>query len=171
MDQDDTPLLHFPDLIRALLRAGRDAPATLVDAAARLAAERDRVHESSRVDLGELATHLDHARRHLLAAHALEMLDATRYRTTPRGRALLRGHPDGVDDGVLMEFPEFRSWMKQLARHPPPEDPRPREFLDGWAASWRGCALDDNPFASDTAQHDAWADGWLEADRRRQEQV
>jgi hypothetical protein len=134
-----------------------------------LAAERERAHEPGRINSGELAAELDQARRHLVAAHALEMLDDTRFRTTPRGRALLRGHPKGVDDSVLVEFPEFRGWLKQGARHPPPEDPRPREFLDGWAAGSRGGDLGDNPFAPDTAQHDAWADGWLEADRRRQE--
>ncbi|MCR6630825.1 MAG: hypothetical protein NVV74_12685 [Magnetospirillum sp.] len=165
MDLEETPLLHFPDLVRALLRAGRDTTGTLSDAAALLAEDRAQAREHQHIDAAELISHLDRARRHLVAARALEMLDAGSFRATPRGRALLRGHPEGIDDGVLMEFPEFRAWMHHVFRRPAPEDPRPLEFLDGWSAGQRGRDLGDNPFPPDTAQHAAWVDGWLEADR------
>lgn len=169
MDMEDAPLLHFPDLVLAVLRAGRDGPATLADAARLLSRDRDLAHEDARIDPDEMSAHLDRARRHLWAAQAIEMLDGLRFRTTPRGVALLRAHPAGVDDGVLMDYPEFRAWLQALQHLAPPEDPRPREFLDGWTASQRGCALEDNPFAAETAQHDSWEDGWLENDRRTRE--
>lgn len=165
MDLEETPLLHFPDLLLAVLRAGRDAPATVADAARLLAEQRDQAHENASVDPAELTAHLDGARQHLAAASAIEMLDSLRFRTTPRGVALLRAHPDGVDDGVLMDYPEFRAWLDRLAHPARPEDPRPREFMDGWAARLRGGGPEDNPFAADTAQHQAWAEGWRESDR------
>ena len=98
------------------------------------------------------------------------MLDSTRFRTTPRGRALLTRHPDGIDDGVLMDFPEFRAWLAGTeAGDVAPEDPRHREFLNGWSAGWEGGDLGDNPYPADTAQHAAWVDGWLEAERHGRE--
>ncbi|HTH16077.1 MAG TPA: hypothetical protein VL974_05435 [Magnetospirillum sp.] len=170
MDIDDTPLMHFPDLVRSLLRAGMAQPGTLVAAAKLLVADRAKAHEESRVDVAELAANLDRARRHLVAARALEVLDSARFRTTPRGRVLLRSHPDGIDDSVLMDFPEFRDWMARTeAGGIKPEDPRPREFLSGWNAGWEGGDLGDNPFPADTAQHAAWVDGWLEAERHGRE--
>lgn len=169
MDLEETPLLHFADLALAVLRAGSESSATLADATALLDRERRQAHESSAVDRGELTRHLDSARLHLAAAHTIEMLDALRFRTTPRGMALLRAHPDGVDDGVLMDYPEFRAWLTSTQHAARPEDPRPREFLDGWAAHQRGCAQEDNPFPADTAQHQAWGDGWSESDRHERE--
>lgn len=169
MDLEETPLLHFADLALAVLRVGSDAPSTLADAAALLDRERHRAHEGGAVDRDELALHLDGARLHLAAARAIEMLDALRFRTTPRGVALLRAHPDGVDDGVLMDYPEFRAWLKAAQHAGRPEDPRPREFMDGWSARLRGGAQEDNPFPADTAQHHAWSDGWRESDRHERE--
>lgn len=170
MELEETPLLHFPDLLLAVLRAGRDAPATVTDAARLLAEKRRQAHESASVDDTELTAHLDGARQHLAAASAIEMLDSLRFRTTPRGVALLRAHPDGVDDGVLMEYPEFRAWLTKLDHPAHPEDPRPREFMEGWAARLRGCAPEDNPFSADTAQHQAWAEGWRESERHAWEE-
>lgn len=165
MDFDDRPLLHFPDLVLALLRAGHDQPATIADAGGLLARDMARAREDRPVDGAELEGRLDEARRHILAARLVEMLDEHRFLITPRGRAVLREHPDGIDDTVLMEFPEFRAWVQRLSAHAPPEDARGREFQRGWAAGRDGIDLTDNPYASDTAQHAAWEDGWLEAQR------
>lgn len=169
MDLEETPLLHFADLALAVLRAGSASPATLAEATALLDRERLQAGESGDVDRDELADHLDAARLHLAAARAIEMLDTLRFRTTPRGAALLRAHPEGVDDGVLMDYPEFRAWLKSIENHRRPEDPRPREFMDGWSARQRGSAQEDNPFPPDTAQHQAWGDGWRESDRHERE--
>ncbi|MGE5477218.1 MAG: hypothetical protein ACM3Q1_11215 [Bacteroidales bacterium] len=169
MELEETPLLHFPDLALAVLRAGHHAPATVADALVLVERTRRQAHESAPVDTAELAEHLNGARRHLAAASAIEMLDGERFRTTPRGLALLRVHPDGVDDGVLMDYPEFRLWLRTAERSGHPEDPRPREFTDGWIARKRGGALEDNPFPGDTAQHQAWGEGWRESDRHEWE--
>lgn len=170
MDLEDIPLLHFPDLALAVLRAGADSPATIADAACLLQGTRRKAHADERIDPAELIAHLDAARQHLAAARAIEMLDTGRFRITPRGLALLRVHVDGVDDGVLMDYPEFRSWLAATQHTARPEDPRPREFMDGWTARLRGCANEDNPFPAETAQHAAWSDGWRESDRNEREQ-
>lgn len=169
MEFEEHPLLHVADLMLALLRAGDGRTATLVDAARLLSRDRDHAREDRRIDQSELAGHLDRARRHLHAARLVEALDGVHYRTTPRGRAVLHRHPDGIDDSVLVEFPEFRDWMRRVTAHAPPEDTRAGEFQHGWAASQEGRDLSDNPFPPDTAQHAAWEDGWLEAERRRRE--
>lgn len=170
MELEDYPLLHFADLVLALLRAGQESGGTVAGAAALLARDRVQAHERTPVDPAELAAHLDRARRHLVAAQLLDMLDQHSFRITPRGRAMLQRHPDGIDDSVLMDFPEFRDWMKRVSTHPPPEDARVAEFQRGWAANQEGAGLGDNPYSTETAQHAAWKDGWLEANHiRRQE--
>lgn len=169
MDQEEHKLLHFPDLALALLRAAQDEAADLGAAARLLAGDRRQAGEAEPVDAEELHARLDRARRHLVAARLLDMLDAARFRITPRGRAVLHDHPKGIDDSVLMDFAEFRAWVEHLTRHPPPEDSRTREFQRGWAALAEGRDLGDNPYAPDTAQHAAWEDGWLEASRRARE--
>lgn len=169
MDIEDLKLLHFPDLALALLKAAQAQAAELGAAARLLALDRRRAGEGEAIDAAELRDRLDRARRHLVAAQLIEMLDETRFRITPRGRAVLHQHPDGIDDSVLMDFPEFRAWVERITRHPPPEDSRTREFLRGWSALAEGRDLGDNPFSPDTAQHGAWEDGWLEASRRGRE--
>jgi len=166
MDLEDFPLLHAPDLMLALLKSAQDRAATLRDAADLLARDRVQAHESKAVDEAELATHLDRARRHLVAAQLLDMLDDRSFRITPRGRSVLHRHAGGVDDSVLMEFPEFRAWMHRVSAHPPPENANSREFQGGWYSHQEGGDLGDNPFAPETAQHAAWEDGWLEAQRQ-----
>lgn len=169
MDIEDRPLLHFADLTLALIKASHDEAAEIGAAARLLAQDRRQAHEAAPVDECELLASLDRARRHLVAAQLLRMLDDTRFRITPRGRAVLHDHPDGIDDSVLMAFPEFRLWVERITHHPPPEDSRHREFQRGWSAGAEGHELGDNPYAPDTAQFAAWEDGWLEASRRGRE--
>lgn len=169
MDIEEHKLLHFADLALALLKAAQAQAADLGEATRLLALDRRRAGEAEAIDPAQLHDRLDRARRHLVAARLMDMLDETRFRITPRGRAVLHQHPDGIDDSVLMDFPEFRAWVERIAHHPPPEDSRTREFLRGWSALAEGRDLGDNPFATDTAQHAAWEDGWLEASRRGRE--
>ena len=164
MDFEERPLLHFPDLVLTLLRAAAERAATVADASRLLAAQLVRAREPPAPAPGELAAHLDRARSHLVAARLLDMVDGRRFRITPRGRVSLRRHPEGIDDGVLAEFPEFRAWL--VRARAAVADPRRREFQRGWAVRLTGGGMTDNPYSADTAQHGAWEDGWLEADRR-----
>lgn len=166
MDLEEYPLLHFPDLVLALLRTGRDGGGSLAGAARHLIRLRARAHEAARVDALELTRRLERARLHLLAAKLIDMEDEETFRTTERGHGVLGTHPEGVDDSVLMAFPEFRTWMETARIRPPPENPLAPEFQDGWAAGLQGGRLDENPYPPETAQHAAWEDGRLEAGLR-----
>jgi|AGTN01.1.fsa_nt_gi hypothetical protein len=166
MDLEEYPLLHYPDLVLALLRAGCGGSGTLAGAARQLIRLRARAREAERVDTAELARRLERARLHLVAARLLETDDGEAFHTTGRGREMLDANPQGIDDGVLMEFPEFRAWMEAALTRPPPENPLAPEFQDGWAAGLQGGRLDDNPYPAETAQHAAWEDGRLEAGLR-----
>lgn len=168
MTLQELPLLHFADLMLAILKAAGPRTATLDDAAELLAADRRQAREILPVDTADLKADLDLALRHAAAALLVDCLDGG-FRITPRGRAVLHEHPDGIDDSVLMEFADFRDW---LGRTRPPhsrEDSRRREFLIGFSGFDRGAALTDNPFAAETAQHAAWEDGWLAGERRSRE--
>jgi hypothetical protein len=166
MDFDDLPMQQFPDLALALLRASGGGLATADTAARSFRHDLIRANVSPLPDLKDLAVALDSVRRHLAAAHLVEMLDDRRFRITPRGRATMHTHPDGIDASVLMkDFPEYRAWMARISAHAPPEDVRAREFQHGWAAQRDGKGLTDNPYPPDTAQYTAWEDGWSEGRR------
>lgn len=167
MDLLEIPLLHYPDLMLALLKESSQREARIEDAAARLGRDLRAAHEVPG-PLGEaLEQELATARDALLAAHFIEALSDDRFRITPRGREALRRHPHGIDDSVLMDYAEFRDWLgRAAAAQAPPEDARSREFQRGWAAQQDGRDLTENPFAPDTAQHAAWEDGWLAARRQ-----
>src|SRR3546814_4719282 len=48
-----------------------------------------------------------------------------------RGRRVLTDHPCGVDETVLMDFPEYRAFV----HHPrPPKEARISEYDEGYAA-------------------------------------
>ncbi|MGE5547033.1 MAG: hypothetical protein ACM33T_09055 [Solirubrobacterales bacterium] len=169
MEFHERPLLNFPDLMLAILRVAGQGSATL-DAAAELVLQgRETAHEGEPVPRNELMAHLDDARFHAEAAHLIEVLPEGRFRITPRGKAVLRQNPDGIDDTVLMQYPEFGAWVARRHAHAPPEDARNREFQRGWLAHGEGQPLTGNPFAPDTAQHAAWEDGWLEGGKQRDE--
>ncbi len=153
-DQDDTPLLHLPNLMNALLRIGCRPGACLEDAVAALRQERAVAHEAEvQIDEETLTRALEHLR-------VAGLVEPDALRTTRRGRLALRDHPLGIDDSVLMEFSEFRSWVESLSAGAPPENPHALEFQRGWLAAQEGREDTDNPFAVDTAQHAAWSDGW-----------
>lgn len=162
MELEEFPLLHFADLVAALLRASSGQPATVEDATRRLGADLEAAHERPPVGPAEVSDHLRRALRHIAAARLVELLDEERFRITPRGRAMLSEHAGGIDDTVLMRFPEFRDWLGRLSDHPPPEDARGREYQRGFAAFIEGADLTDNPYRPDTAQHLAWESGWYE---------
>lgn len=169
MELEEHRLLHLPDLMLALLKVAERREAALDDALALLTHDRAEAGEPADIPSGRILARLNRARRRLAAAGLIEQAGGNRFRITPRGSDVLHKHPEGVDDSVLMDFPEFQAWLAETIAHPPPEDARRPEFLDGWSAFLGGAPLTGNPFASQTAQHAAWEDGWLEAMHQRGE--
>lgn len=162
MEFEEYPLLHYADLMHTLLKVARGGPASLEDAAARLRADLHLAREDPPVTADEMRARFDRARQYLCAARLVEMLDDGRVRVTARGRQVLRDHPGGVDDSVLMAFPEFQHFIRQSGGAPPREA-QTTVYDAGYAAYGRGAGPADNPYPFDTAAHLAWENGWFEA--------
>ncbi len=163
MDLSEYPLLNRPALMLLALKAAKEAPATLDDCIARLRVDLGRARENPPVSIAEIAAALDAVRNELVAAALLIPAGEGRLALTGRGRDVLREHPMGIDETVLMRFPEYRAFIREFACRRTPDDPRPVRYDQGYAAYQAGLGLADNPFAPDTIDHLAWENGWSEA--------
>lgn len=164
MDPREYPLLHYADLMVALLRVAEErGEAAVGDAAVRLREDLARAGERPPVDEGELLARLGRARHNLFKAGALLPTHDQRFRITVRGRRVLAEHPEGIDDTVLMQFPEFRQYIRRLVGRPAADKPLSLAYDQGWAAYHGGVSHSDNPYRFDTGQHLAWENGWFEA--------
>lgn len=157
------PLLHYPDLVLALLRIGAGGNGTLEQAANRLRHDLAIAHERPGITDEHLLAHLAAARHRLALAGLVEGVHGSSFRTTERGRRVLAANPRGVDDTTLLEFPEFRAHVRRLKRASGVVDPVDREYQRGFAAFLLGRTHADNPHRSDTVVHQAWENGWFEA--------
>lgn len=163
MGEDEDLLLQEPDLMLALLRAARRAPAVLDDAVARLLANLAAAGAPPPPAPDELRARLQEAAGLLVGAGALAIAGDDHYGITARGTALLAEYPDGVDQSVLHRFPEFRAYVAEHSHHEEPEDVRLPAFEAGMRAFARGAGNDANPHALDSADHLAWECGWSDA--------
>lgn len=160
---EQPPLLHDADLMLALLKTGYAAPATLDDCIAHMRGNLRAANVDAEVSDDELRERLQAALVHLEAARLIDRRAATTYQTTARGHRALRRHPKGIDDSVLMDYPEFADFIEKLQDRPPPADTKASEFEQGYAAFGDGRDYTDNPFAGDSARHQAWQNGWFQA--------
>lgn len=163
MNDLDYPLLHYQDLMLALLKVGSDGPGTMEDCLDHLRGRRELAHEEARVPRADLLERLERARRYLVAAVLIEDLGEGRFRITERGRRALAEHPLGVDDSVLMEFPEFRAFVRESAEAGERAEPRSAEYDQGYRAYHGGVGPSANPYDFDTVKHLAWENGWFQA--------
>ena len=173
MELTEHPLLHEVDLMLTLLKVATEGPASVEDAAERLKRNLESVGLSSPVPDTELRAYLIRARNRLFQSVLLTPLDDGRFAITRRGRQALSDHPGGIDDSVLMNFPEFRAFieaeagrrMKRIGSKDDAggDDPRIVEFDQGYAAFHQGIGLQANPYERDRVMHLAWENGWCEA--------
>jgi restriction system protein len=177
MELTEYPLLHEVDLMLTLLKVAIEGPASIEDAAGQLKRNLHSVGEAPPVSDAELQTYLARARDRLFQAVLLTPFDDGRFAITPRGKQALSDHPDGIDDSVLMNFPEFRAFIEAEAGRPVKrigsnnndndnkggDDPRIVEFDQGYAAFHEGLSLQANPYEQDRVMHLAWENGWCEA--------
>lgn len=157
------PLLHAADLMLTLLKVGEAGDADMNTALARLRADLDRAKEDPPVGRDEMAARLSTARLHLTKAGLIEERPEGRFRTTERGRRALAEHADGIDDTVLMTYPEFRKYLRARVEHAEPEDAAVGAFTEGHAAQLDGRPHFANPYRQDTAAHLSWESGWFTA--------
>ena len=108
MELDDSPLLHEPDLMLAVLRVGAAKAGTLDDCIDHLKLLRGCAGIDEPIPEDEVRDGLRAALAKLHRARLIEIPAPGRFRITPRGRSVLADNPDGVDDTVLMQLPEFR---------------------------------------------------------------
>jgi hypothetical protein len=163
MNLDDYPLLNRPALMLAVLKTASHGDVGLDDCLARLRADLARIHEAAPLDAPDLRAALQAVVRELTAARLLAPAGRERFGATGRGRAMLEAHPEGIDESVLIEIPEFRDFVVRAAQHRPPEDACSQHYDEGFAAHEEGAAFDDNPHASDSVDHQAWENGWCAA--------
>jgi restriction system protein len=163
------PLLHEADLMLTMLKVATERPASVEDGVARLKRNLQSVGEAPPVSEGEMRRHLDRATRRLVHALLLAPEGDGRFRITERGRQTLENHPGGIDDSVLMSFPEFRAHVEAEARSSHGsspggiDDPRIVEYDQGYAAFHDGLGLNSNPYEADRVMHLAWENGWCQA--------
>ncbi|MBY0430704.1 MAG: hypothetical protein K2Q10_05870 [Rhodospirillales bacterium] len=162
MEFEEYPLLNTPELMLTLLRKAAAGDASLPDCLKRLRHDLARAHEHPPVSRSEILSHLEQAMHRLVVAGLLEPAPNGIFGITRRGRRVLDAHPDGIDDTVLVRFPEYRRYLRQWGNHVP-EDSGEQAYDEGWAAFRDGKALTDNPHRPDTAPHQAWQNGWSEA--------
>jgi restriction system protein len=163
MDFLEYPLLHAADLMLTVLKVGEAGDADLNAALARLQADLEKAKENPPVGRDEMAARLATARLHLGKAGLIEERPESRFRITERGRRALAQHPDGIDETVLMLYPEFRKYLRARVEHAEPEDAAIGAFTEGHAAQLEGRPHFANPYRQDTAAHLSWETGWFTA--------
>jgi hypothetical protein len=157
------PLLNAPNMVVIILRAGEERPATRADCVAALQGLLDRADEHPPFGPSDIETRLGMLIRYLTEAKLLQPVDRDAFETTVRGKAALAEHPQGFDTADLMAYPEFARYIRGLVLRRTALDPRAGGYDQGFYAYWSGESPADNPYASDSADHLAWENGWSEA--------
>jgi restriction system protein len=163
MDFYEHRLLSYPDLMLTVLKVAARGEAGLRECGDALRQTFEQAKEQPPDDFDEVLQHLDHAKRNLMRARLLAPVDEERFRITERGRQILDEYPMGVDDTVLMQFPEFRSFVRRSREPVTPASVGPHGYERGYLAFRAGKEPADNPHAFDTAAHLDWENGWFEA--------
>ena len=170
MELDDSPLLHEPDLMLAVLRVGATKSGTLDDCIDHLRLLRRSAQIDAPIPEVAVRARLQTALAKLHRARLIEIPAPGRFRISARGRQVLADNPDGVDDTVLMQLPEFRpanghSLTHQAHRGAPgvPRRAPNVDYQSGFEAYLAGVSLTDNPHPADVRAYLDWENGWSQA--------
>jgi hypothetical protein len=163
MEFHEYPLLSYSDLMLTILTVASGDGASIADCLDHLRRTLDKAHEHPPVSAEEMRRRLETAKHFLLAARLLRPLAGERFHISERGRRVLADNPMGVDDTVLMQFPEFRALIGRSGEPAAHDDPRPQEYEEGYEAYQAGKMPADNPYEFDRIEHLAWENGWFGA--------
>lgn len=163
MELSEYTLLNRPALMLCVLRTAAHGEVGLATCLERLKQDLARAQERPPENLQDITDELERVIRHFLAARVLVRRGQDRFALTERGRQILAAYPMGIDDTILMQFPEFRAYIRRFAHNRTLDDPRTERYQDGRAAYRAGRRLADNPYQPDSIDHLAWANGWSEA--------
>lgn len=147
----------------ALLKAGDPGPATVDDSLRRIHDNLRAARVEVEVGNDELRDRLANALFKLEKAKLVEGGMADSYRTTARGRRTLRDHPLGVDESVLIKYPEFADFIDKLSDRASPVEIGAVEYEQGYEAFLAGRNYLNNPYSDDSARYTAWQNGWFQA--------
>jgi restriction system protein len=176
MDLDESPLLHEPDLMLAVLRVGTAKSGTLDDCISHLRLLRACAEIDEPLPEAELRARLRAAQAKLERAGLIEASAPGRFRITARGREILADNPGGVDETVLMPLREFRGSDGHAGAQAAAcsastgEQASAVDYHRGYEANLGGANLADNPHPPDVRAYLDWENGWSQAcdDRLRQ---
>jgi restriction system protein len=161
-ETEEAPLLHEPDLMLAVLRASACKVATLDDCIRQLGTLLRVAREPPPADPEELLARLIEVRDKLLRAELIRSAGPGGFEITERGRGVLEENPGGVDESVLIRFPEYRGAVAERATGAS-RRPGAAAYDAGYAAHLAGRTLADNPHPPDRRDHLDWQNGWSQA--------
>jgi ribosome modulation factor len=154
----------------AVLRVGAAQSGTLDDCVDHLRLLRQTAQIDEPIPEVEVRARLRTALAKLHRARLIEVLAPGRFHITARGRQILADNPDGVDDTVLMQLPEFRSVNGHAGPGASPRSAPVRaeraptvDYHRGYEACLAGANLADNPHPRDVRAYLDWANGWSQA--------
>jgi restriction system protein len=136
--------------------------ATLDDCIRQLRTLLRVAQEPPLTDPEELRERLEVVRDKLLRAGLIRSVGLDGFEITERGRRVLEENPRGVDESLLIRFPEYRDAVAERAAGGLPG--LTAEAYDaGYAAYLAGRMLADNPHPPDRRDHLDWQNGWSQA--------
>jgi restriction system protein len=162
MDFEESPLLHEPDLMLAVLRVAATEAGTLGDCVEHLRVLRRTAQVNELVPEAEVRARLQRAEATLRRAGLIELGAGGRLRITARGRRVLAKNPDGVDATVLMRRDEARPVNGHRATGAPQRAPS-TDYQRGYGAYLAGAGLAENPYPRDIRAYLDWENGWSQA--------
>jgi restriction system protein len=162
MDLDESPLLHEPDLMLAMLRVAAAQAGTLDDCVEHLRALRRSAQVDELVPEAEVRARLETVQATLRRAGLIEFGARGRFRITARGRKVLAENPDGVDATVLMRLDEVRPLNGHRAATAHQRAPS-TDYQRGYGAYLTGAGLAENPYPRDVRAYLDWENGWSQA--------
>lgn len=112
----------------------------------------------------DLQRRIDNAIAHLEMAGLINLSEDNTLSITSLGTAMMMAYPMGIDDGVLCSLPAFRNRIYETNAPVMHERPLPNPaYGSGFSAGLDAHRLTENPYPSDSRDHEDWLMGWDEA--------
>ncbi len=115
-------------------------------------------------DNADLQRRIENAVTHLEMAGLICQTAGAELSITSLGTAMMMAYPLGIDDGVLCSLPAFRNQMYETNAPVVRQRYLPNSALgSGFSAGLDAHRLTENPYPSDSRDHEDWLMGWDEA--------
>ncbi|MCC9624402.1 hypothetical protein LPB41_22190 [Thalassospira sp. MA62] len=115
-------------------------------------------------DSPDLQRRIDMAISHLELAGLIQITVSRELSITPLGTAMMTAYPLGIDAGVLCSLPAFRDRIYETHAPVVHERHLPNSaYGSGFSAGLGSHRLTENPYPSDSRDHEDWLMGWDEA--------